>query len=121
MSVWAEIIGECYTAERLARTLGWDEAEVAEATESLRLLGLTTSDGRLLYPRFQLQHGQVIDGLADVLRVLSTGTRSTWTWAQWLNTEGPRPNSPRNIDLLRAGRVDPVLLEAEHAAASWRS
>lgn len=48
----AEIVGPCFTAAPLARTLGWEESDVAEAMASLILLELRTSDDVLLYPTF---------------------------------------------------------------------
>lgn len=118
---WAEIIGPCYTTTSLARTLGWTEAKVTEAGETLRLLALETVDGVTLYPAFQLHDGQVVEGLSEVLAVLQSGTASRWTWAQWLNTAIPDDDPPRNIDALRAGRLDEVLRDAGHDAWAWRS
>lgn len=106
---WAAIVGPCYTATSVARTLGWTKEEVATAVASLTLLELQTDDGALLYPAFQVRDGQVVGGLGETLRALSAGTRSTWTWAQWMNAavndETGRP-APSVIDQLRAGHLD---------------
>ena len=118
---WAEIVGPCYTVASMARTLRWTEAEVIEAGESLRLLMLLTEDGVLLFPSFQLIEGKVVEGLREVLCVLETGTASRWTWAQWLNTELPDEDPPRNIQYLYDGRLDEALRDAEHDAWAWRS
>uniref|UniRef100_UPI0030140E54 hypothetical protein n=1 Tax=Microbacterium paraoxydans TaxID=199592 RepID=UPI0030140E54 len=83
---WADIIGPCYGQASLARALGWTEEEVAAAAESLQLLELLTDDNVLLYPAVQVRDGRLVDGLAQVLQILSTGTRGRWTWAQWLNS-----------------------------------
>lgn len=123
-SPWAQIVGPCYTAASVARALGWTSDEVADAVESLSLLELETSDGVLLYPSFQIVDGRVIDGVGDVLRVLRTGTRGTWTWAQWLNSpvdDVTGEDAPRAIEQLLAGQVDDVLRDARHAAAAWSS
>jgi len=118
---WAKIIGPCYTTTSLAGTLGWTEAEVTKAGETLQLLVLETGDGVTLYPAFQLHAGRVVDGLSDVLAVLQTGTASHWTWAEWLNTALADEDVPRAIDALRAGRLDEVLRDAERDAWVWRS
>ncbi|PYD00811.1 hypothetical protein B4U78_008790 [Microbacterium esteraromaticum] len=121
---WARIIGPCYTAESIARTLDWTESEVKAAVKSLTLLELETSDGVLLYPSFQVFEGRVVEGLAEVLQALSTGTPSRWTWAQWLNTRldnGEGGEEPSAIEQLVAGRLDDVLLEARHDAWAWSS
>lgn len=116
---WAAIIGPCYTPTSLARALGWSEAEVAAAAETLGVLELDTKEGALLYPAFQVREGKVVDGVAAVLRVLSTGTRSRWTWAQWLNTRLDDGEGSSAIEQLRAGHLDEVLLDARHDAWAW--
>ncbi|GAA2887300.1 hypothetical protein [Microbacterium esteraromaticum] len=95
-----------------------------EAAESLVLLKLTTSDGVELYPAFQIQDGQPAKGLAEVLRVLNSGTHSSWAWAQWLNaplTGDDGVEQPANMQRLREGQLADVLLEAKQDAAVWRS
>lgn len=116
---WAPIIGPCYTVTSMARTLGWTEAEVMDAAASLRLLMLHTSDGVDLFPAFQLHHGKIVEGLTEVLRVLQTGTAGSWTWAQWLNTELPEEDPPRNITLLYEGRLDEAIRDASQDAWAW--
>lgn len=121
---WASIIGACYTAQSIARALGWTEPQAVEGAASLRLLELRTEDDALLYPQFQLWNGTVVDGLPEVLRVLHTGTELRWTWAQWLNTRFPGSDGvdePSNIERLREGQLGDVLLEAKHDAWSWSS
>lgn len=119
---WAAIIGPCYTRASLARALGWTEQGVASAAATLSLLEFESIEGTLLYPAFQVWNGRVVDGLAAVLHVLSTGTESRWTWAQWLNTavddESGSP-MPTAIEQLRAGHLDDVLRDARHTARSW--
>lgn len=77
---------------------------------------LLTEDGVTLFPSFQLIDGNVVEGLTEVLRVLETGTADPWTWAQWLNTELPGEDPPRNIQYLYDGRLDEALRDAEHDA-----
>lgn len=119
---WAAIIGRCYRASSLARELGWPPERVAAAAASLELLELETDDNVLLYPAFQIWEGRIVQGLGDVLQVLSTGTAGTWTWAQWLNApvdDVTGEDAPSAIEQLRAGRLDDVLRDAQHAAWSW--
>ena len=116
---WARFIGPCYTVASMARALGWTEAEVVQAGDNLRLLMLRTVDDVILFPAFQLRDGQVVDGLAEILRILKTGTKDRWTWAQWLNTEVPDANPPRNIEYLYAGRLEEAIRDARHDAWAW--
>jgi len=121
---WAAIIGPCHRASSIARELGWTSEQVAAAVASLTLLELKTDDDVRLYPAFQLWQGRILDGLQQVLQVLSTGTTSSWTWAQWLNSpaddETGEPASSA-IEQLRAGQLDDVLRDARHTAAAWSS
>lgn len=119
---WADIVGPCYTASSLAHTLGWTESEVSTAAASFVVLEVVTSDEVMLYPAFQVWEGHLVEGLGMVLRVLSTGTKSRWTWAQWLNTDvndQSGKQAPRNIEKLRAGQLEAVLLDAHHVVWSW--
>ena len=121
---WARIIGPCYTMTSVARALGWPAEQVTAAVESLALVELETDEGVLLYPAFQIVDGRIIDGIGDVLRVLSTATTSTWTWAQWLNSpfdDDTGEPAATAIEQLRGGQIAAVLLDARHAAAAWRS
>lgn len=118
---WAKIIGPCYSASSMARALGWTEAEVIDGGNALRLLMLTSDEGVLLFPAFQLNAGVVVEGLAEALRVLNTGIADPWTWAQWLNTEPFGADPRRSIQLLYEGHLDEVLRDAEQDARSWSS
>lgn len=119
---WAEIVGPCFTADAIARELGWTATQVTRAAASLNLLELETSDGVLLYPAFQLWEGGVVAGLTPVLQALSTGTASRWTWAQWLNTpvdDESGDAAASAVEQLRAGQLHDVLRDARHVAWAW--
>jgi len=121
---WSAIVGPCYTKASFARALGWTEVEVVEAATSRTVLELLTDDGVVLYPDFQIWKGRPVAGLGDVLSVLCTGTRSPWTWAQWLNTQADDESGATvssAIEQLRAGKSGEVLRDARHAAWSWSS
>ena len=121
---WAEIIGPCYTTASFARALGWTESGVLDAAESFTVLQLKTDGNVSLYPAFQVWEGRLVEGLGAVLRVLSTGTRSRWTWAQWLTTRVDDEfgqKAPSAIEQLLNGQLDDVLLDARHAAHAWSS
>lgn len=117
-SSWARIVGPCFTARGMSEALGWEESDVLEAGDDLRL-AVRTSDGVILYPAFQLHQGNVVRGLPDVLLVLRSGTAGDWTWAQFLNVE--IPGEPTNVQKLQEGHLDEVLRDARQTAAAWRS
>ncbi|MEJ6555051.1 hypothetical protein PQI51_08490 [Microbacterium esteraromaticum] len=118
---WAKIVGPCYTSKSMARALGWTEADVIDAGSDLRLLMLHTEDDVFLFPAFQLQRGEVVEGLQKVLLVLQAGVDDPWAWAQWLNVELPDEHTPRNITLLYEGRLEEALRDARHDASAWSS
>lgn len=113
---WANIIGPCYTSGSLQTELGVKRGAISRAVKELRLLRLETTDGRNLYPAFQVRHGALVPGLDRILRVLRAGIDDPWTWAQWLNTE---LDGVRNIDRLAAGDIETLLAEARSDAAAW--
>lgn len=119
---WAAIIGPCYTRTSLACELRRTDQEVADAADTLDLLELESVERTVLFPAFQVWNGRVVDGLGAVLQVLSTGTASRWTWAQWLNTAvDDKSGAPSRTatEQLRARHLDEVLRDARHIA--WSS
>lgn len=50
-------MGPDYTVTSLTRALGWTEAKVTEAGETLRLLSLETDDGVRSAPHFSSKMG----------------------------------------------------------------
>lgn len=120
-SPWGRIIGPCHTLSSMARALGRTEAAVIADGDSLRLLMLSTDDGTRLFPAFQTRAGVVVEGLAEVLRVLQAGVDDPWTWAQWLNTAPPDSDLLSSIEMLYDGRLDEVIRDARHDAWAWSS
>lgn len=123
----ADAIGPCYTEESIAAELGHSPEEIAALVQGDCLLAVTTSDGHVVFPAFQLDHGRMVRGLAPVLRMLRKGINDPWTWALWLNSTPPfsaddhdAPGSSRMAQLID-GEVETVVLAAYHSAKSWRS
>jgi hypothetical protein len=119
MNSWASVIGPCYLTASIARELAVTPSTVSRAARELRLLRLPTPERICLFPVFQLMDGAPVAGLQAVLRILQVAIDDPWTWAQWLNT--PHSNRASNIDALKAGERDDVLLRARHDAWVWRS
>lgn len=121
-NAWADVVGPCYTQESVQRVLGVTRSEVEQAACELRLVALPTSDNVVLYPAWQMLGDRVVDGLSEVLAVLSSGVDDPWTWAQFLAAVPVEGNDDRrHIDALRDGDIDVVLLSATHAASAWRT
>jgi len=123
----ADAIGPCFTEESIGAALGHSAEEIATLIQGDYLLALTTSDGSVVFPAFQLDHGRTVQALPPVLRMLRKGINDPWTWALWLNSTPPfsaddhdAPGTSRMAQLI-AGDVDGVVLAAYRAAQSWRS
>lgn len=121
----AEAIGPCYTTDSIARVLDHTVEQVDMLIEGCCLLALTTSDGHVVFPAFQLHNGRMVRGLPPVLRMLRKGVDDPWAWALWLNSnppivEGIPPGTSRMAQLID-GEVDVVFLAAYRTAKSWRS
>lgn len=121
----ADAIGPCYSTASIARALELSEDEVVALAEAGGLLALTTVDGYVVVPAFQLHDGRPVPGLSPVLSALRQGVDDPWTWALWLNStppvvEGIAPGVSRMQQLID-GEFDRVLRAAERSASSWRS
>lgn len=106
---WGDIVAPCYTVTSMARALGWTEVDVVEAGAQLRLLMLRTDNDVVLFPSFQLLDETVVAGLTRVLRILETGTKAPWTWAQWLNIETPGADPPHMLRALGQRQVETAI------------
>lgn len=116
----AEAVGPCYTSGGLQAVLGMSRAALSKAVIERRALRLETSDGRNVYPAFQVHNGALVPGLRKVLLTLGGAIDDPWTWAMWLNaTASQDPASKRRIDQLANGDVAGVLRAAMQTAAAW--
>lgn len=104
--VWGDLLGPAYSRERVADMLGMTVEEVDRSDRLLRLPQPTRGPG---YPAFQFVDGKVVDGLVDVIDILSPAVATNWTIASWLTTSSIRLDDRRPIDLLAAGQPEPVL------------
>jgi hypothetical protein len=120
--VWDRLLGPFYSFESGAQLLRITEDELRKQAEHLEVLLVVTADEVELLPSAQFYEGRVIEGLSEVLKVLSTGTDDPWAWGLWLTAKvalGDEPEASA-LDKLLSGRKDEVLLEATHDAWAWR-
>jgi len=115
---WADVGPFCDTAT-VASILGVTVAAVRSRRARGSLLAMRTGSGAWVYPVWPFD-GDVLPGLAKVLRVLSVGNVSGWTVATWLRTPEAEFDGRTPLEVLRAGgEEDLILLVASHAAAGW--
>lgn len=114
---WRAIVGPCYTCEAMKRELG-ERVSLSEAVADLQALRLTTSDGADVFPVWQVANGALVPGLQLVLQELRAGIDSPWTWAKWF-VGTPLDVERSRVELLLAGCVDELVVDARHTAAAW--
>lgn len=121
-SPWAEVLGPVYRPSQLARLFGGVSRQaLADRERRGTLFGLRTADGHVVYPAWQLQGGQIVPGLPEVIRTLRTGGGGDdWVIAGWLWAGQEPLGGRRVVEWLRAGReLEAVLVLARAAAARW--
>lgn len=116
---WREHLGGFYDVEAVRRLLNSTARPVTKQAVSKRrgLLALRTGANRVVYPRFQFVDRRPVEGLGQVLDVLSEELVSRWTVASWLVSKSPELDGERPIDALAEGHVKLVV----EAAQSWAS
>jgi hypothetical protein len=122
-SVWAASIGPVYRQASLATACGFSRQAVADMIKHRRLLALTTADGHIVIPAFQLGTDlRPLPGLGKVLQILTPDVVDEWTLASWLTANHDGLDNDSVIGHLAAGR-DPTRAwaVAESARRRWQS
>lgn len=108
---WGEHLGPVYDVRGVQEILGVTK----QAVSKRRLLALTTSSGRVVYPAFQFTARGVVPGLPEVVAMLDDSLVSPWTVASWLVSPSTELDSAAPIEVLASGETGPVLA----LAAAW--
>ena len=118
----AEAVGPVYRQASLAAAWGCSRQAVSDLIKRRRLLTVTTSDGHVVVPAFQLGPDlRPLGGMADILAVLSPEVVDDWTLASWLRQPQPRLHGASVIDRLAAGDGASVMPLIEAARRRWAS
>lgn len=117
----AAAIGPVYRQATLAVAMGTSRQAVADLVKRGRLLALTTADGHVVIPSFQLGTDlRPLAGLPAVLKVLPSQVVDSWTLASWLRAPQARLAGASMIQHLGAGgNVVLALAVAESARRRW--
>lgn len=111
-----EAEGGSWSSEEVARLLRISKTAVLKRLSSGRLLAWREERLQAArFPRWQFdEHGQVLDGLEDVLAMLKQDARlDVWGKVLFFLQEKPGQTGRRPLDLLRAGKLKEVRLAAE--------
>jgi helix-turn-helix protein len=102
--------GGSLSGDEIAAALGISRRAVDKLRRQGRLLAVRDG-GTWRYPAWQIADGDLLPGLTRILRALHE--QSPWTIMAFLLSRSMRLGSRRPLDLLRRGRVEPVLKAAE--------
>lgn len=121
---WGPAIGPVYRTDQVRALLGGVSRQALnDRVKRSTLLALKTRDGVTVYPAWQFAEGQVLPGLAEVLKVFAADEHGEivdgWTLASWLRTGVDELGGGSVADRLLAGDAAAARQAAAHAAARW--
>lgn len=123
---WNDVVGPVLLTRQVAERMGWSPEQVDEAQKDRALLGCRTRDGVWVYPAFQFQDvasGELVHGVVDVMRVMSSAEVDSWAIASWFVTPLRTLGEQRPIDVLRADGsegAETVRRAAMEQARAWQ-
>lgn len=110
--------GGVLSPSSVAKLLGMSRQAVGLRRAAGKLLGVEGNRG-FVYPAWQFEGNDVIDGFTDVLNILADST--PWTQLVFFLTKDEAIGGKRPIDLLRKGKIAPVRraarMHGEHGAS----
>jgi hypothetical protein len=89
--------------------LGVSRETIRKKVDRKQMLALPKGGDRV-FPAFQFKEGEVVPGLAEVLAALDTD--SPFVALSFLLSKSPEFGGKSALELLRAGKLEPVLVEA---------
>jgi biotin operon repressor len=114
-----DLLKETLSSEAIAKLLEISRQAVDKRRRNGKLLAFSQGRRGYAYPSWQIENGQVILGLDEVIRSLSE--YSEWTQAMFLTTGDMRLQGQTPLEYLRLGKIQEVLTAAklygEHSAA----
>lgn len=121
---WGPAIGPVYRTDQVRALLGGVSRQALnDRVKRSTLLAIKTRDGVTVYPAWQFTDGQVLPGLAEVLKVFTADEHGeivdSWTLASWLRTGLDELDGGSVADRLLAGDAAAARQAAAHAAARW--
>jgi len=120
-SLWTDELGPFYDSDGVRLLLGnVTKQAVSDRVRRHRLLALRTGSGRLVYPAFQFERRNVINGLGDLLHIVSPDDTEGWYVASWLTTHDPALGSSPIVALKNFGVTPALRAAARDVAATLR-
>lgn len=123
-NMWDEAIGPFFDTTGLRQWKGVTRQRLDALRKSNRLIALTSSDNRLLYPEFQFgASGELLPHLDEILPALHR-SYNDWDAALWLDTPSEEWGGKTAAQVLHGGDEEAyrrILAEARADAASLAS
>ena len=98
-----------------AHRLGISYEELSGLAESNKVVSFTAGD-RALYPRWQLDNGQIISGVTDVFRLFPG---DIVTASKWINRNNVEFDGKSPLDLLKEGKKEEILQYVDQMRQSF--
>jgi len=102
--------GGVLSSGKVAELLNVSRQAVDKRRAANQLLALTQGRRGYSYPSFQFEEGKTLDGLEQVLKSLSA--LDPWMQLKFFITPNERLGNDTPIEVLRGGRVEPVVKAA---------
>ena len=118
-SRWNNVLGPFYGSAKVAGLCGEiSQQALADRRERRAILGLTTTDGVVVYPAFQFDtQNLILGGLPEVLQALRDVDIDDWTIAGWLLAPSRALEGCSVVEWLRLDReIEPVVALARDTA-----
>ncbi len=113
---WSEALGGLHDAVGAAALVGLDVNMLQRAAEAGRVIVLTDSGGRDVYPGFQFKHGWPPDALIPVWRTIAA-VADPWTAAAWAAAPDPLLGDLAPVDCASGAGAARAFELAGHDAA----
>lgn len=118
--------GAFYTSERARQALGGISRQALHSrVENKRLLRVTTTDDKKVYPALQFDaEGKLLAGLPRLLNILLTDTADEWVVLYWLTAPLQEFDGRTALEIVQAGdrnALGELVSLATSDAAQWRA
>jgi hypothetical protein len=120
--LWDELVGPFYDITSICRSLDVSPEVVRRMVEGGELLGLPLDGGEFIFPSRQFgERVGLVPGLPEVLGAMRASL-DPWESALWLFQPSPIEfDGLTAVEMMRAGRVEPVLAIAQELGRFWDS
>ena len=120
--LWDELVGPFYDITSICRSLDVSPEIVRRMVERGELLGLPLEGGEIIFPSRQFgERVELLPGLPEVLAAMCA-SQDPWGSALWLLQPSPIEfDGLTAVEMMRAGRLEPVLAIARELGRFWDS